>query len=573
MIVYVSGLLATLFYSSGISAHDTAWAIPPGILGSGAIDSLFIAKSALFIGIILLWVTFAAELFKKLFKIPTIAGQIIAGLFLGPSCFNSARWSFFYQPLHLYDHLSGHAYTVVGSDTLIFCLMLFSSLFTISYLLWIAGHETDVHDILKVGWIATLAGFLGAVLPIALTFVVMRFCFPVLSSVEVLGLGLVLSATSVSIPVAMLFAYNKMHLKSSQATLGAAIIDDILAVILLSLFFISVQSGVFGAVQMASGATHSSSVMTALISMVCAFAALLLVGVTVVPLIVSLLKKHNYGYLLVSVATIIMLFYFAFAELAGGLAGITGAYFAGLFYRLSDKTHSVEKVISPFIHYLLLPLFLGLIGFSIDITLLSGNQWLIVLILLLVAVASKLIGCFVAIGVNNLFVSPENRWSWLEGYLFGSSMVARGEVGLVIATILYGAHIVSVEYFTIILVVIVLTTIVSPIMLGIGFAYEHKSDRTYLNKEYKKTIHMRHVLNAEHLLDVMKKIINHKELGTVMLESGDKGATMTLVGQEITIQTDQNQGVVVQGNKEQVMQLLTVIQEALHNEVDRIAGE
>ena len=68
MIMYVVGLLVTFFCSLRMSAQDSAWAIPPGILGSGAIDFLFIAKSALFIGIILLWIIFAGSYLKNFLK-------------------------------------------------------------------------------------------------------------------------------------------------------------------------------------------------------------------------------------------------------------------------------------------------------------------------------------------------------------------------------------------------------------------------------------------------------------------------------------------------------------------------
>jgi len=118
---------------------------------------------------------------------------------------------------------------------------------------------------------------------------------------------------------------------------------------------------------------------------------------------------------------------------------------------MGDTGCKAEKVLSPFVNAILLPLFLGSIGLQIDVSLLGRHEWGVVVLLLIIAICSKLIGCCLATMLS--------RWSWLETYLFGSAMVTRGEVGLVIATILYGSQLILPQQYIIAVVVIVLITI------------------------------------------------------------------------------------------------------------------
>ena len=318
-------------------SHETL--IPSGMLLTAGMDPAFIARFCLFVATLLSGSVIVGKLLKYCLQLPMIAGYIIGGIVLGPSLLNVARWSVFAQQQSMTLHGSELAMSVISSDLFTFCIMVISAAFTVSYLLWIAGHETEIQDIVHVGVSALTAGVLGAVLPIAMVAVLMLYGFSGWSDMQSIALGLIFAATSVSIPVAMLFSYNKMHLRSSKATLGAAVIDDIVAVILVSIFFLAVQSGIFshkgGA---AVSAHHGTSVTQALGAMGIAFAAIVLFGYCIIPFCIRLLKRLSYGNLIPLIATLIMLGYFAFAEIVGGLAGITGAYFAGLFHTMGTKT-------------------------------------------------------------------------------------------------------------------------------------------------------------------------------------------------------------------------------------------
>lgn len=567
-LIFVLIALMLLIHCLTIQPYTVPLTIPAGALSSAGLDTIFVAKAALFFAILLLWTIFIGKLCKYWFKLPIIAGQIIGGILLGPSCISIARWPFFMHPLYVFDYATRQVYALVSSDLFIFFIVLLSSVFTISYLLWLAGYETDVKDLLKVGVPAVSAGIFGAIIPIIFCWLVLDYgWFGSVSTVQSIAMGLVFSATSVSIPVAMLFTANKMHLKSSQASLGAAIIDDILAVVLLSFFFITIQTGTFGI--KLNGVSETSTTMgEAIVYMIVAFAFISLIGYYFIPPLIHWLKMKRYYYLIPTVANGVMLVYFGFAELVGGLAGITGAYFAGLFHRLGDSSHRAERVIAPFVNAVLLPLFLGSIGLTVDITLLNAHHWVVVGILVVVAIISKLLACFMAAGLTNL-LQKENRWTLLESYLFGSSMTARGEVGLVIATILYGARLISADYYIIALVVIILTTIASPIMLSIGFFFVA---RQVGPEEYLLKLGKFEVFGTAQLFNI---IIRHVEAtkgfhATVQMSEGCK--IISLEDQNIQITFCPDRGLIFEGDQEHIMELLRAIKEEMAHELERFSA-
>lgn len=549
--------------------------IPAGLLLQPGLDPEFVGKFCFFTAVLLLWTIFIGKLLKIIFKLPVIAGQIIAGILIGPSFLDIAGREIFSSPLHLIDFNSGQMFTVYSSDLFVFFIVLLSSAFTVSYLLWVAGHETDIKDILKIGVTAFNAGLLGAVLPIVTT---VAFIYYVLgldwNMVQSVGVGLVFAATSVSIPVAMLFSKNKMHLKSSKATLGAAIIDDIIAVILLSMFFLCLQSGVFGVVQGVTIPAHAGGAITvAIIAMIISFAVILLFGYFVIPFIIRMLKKFHFSHLIPAVAHGIMLFYFAFAQLFGGLAGITGTYFAGLFHHMGDKKHKAEKTMSPFVNAVLLPLFLGSIGLQFDLAILNLHEWFIVLTLLILAIISKLVACYIAIGLSNISRRKGNyRWSMIEGYLFGSAMVARGEVGLVIAGILFGASVFSANQYIIAVMVIILSTIAAPILLSIGFTQLDKIEAEQIGKsEFKLNIGVFSIIGTAQMFNVIVGLIEDSGQYRTSVQMSEGRKIVNIEGQNVEIILCPDVGIVLRGNQQKINEILQLARNAVNGDVERLS--
>ncbi len=549
------------------SQHIT---LAQGAFSSSALNAEFIAKFALYIAVLLLWTVGAAKILKHIFYVPLIAGQIVAGIILGPSVINVSSIHYFAEPVKLLDQLSLKIYAP-SSDLFLFFVLLLSSSFTVGYLLWIAGHETDIKDLLKVGFSASTAGTLGATIPILMTVGVAYFFFGqdfnLLCST---ALGLAFAATSVSIPVAMLFSQNKMHLRSSKAMLGAAIIDDIFAILLLSLFFIAVDMGFFGKTACATTTAHVGLVK-ALAYLVLTFIILLCTGYWAIRPLMTWLHQKKLSHLVSPLGHGVMFIYFAVAELLGGLAGITGAYFAGLFHRMGDSRHHAEKTISPFVNAVLLPLFLCSIGLQVDIKLLNASQWIIVGVLLCVAIVSKLVGCFIATGMSNLIYQRGKKrigWSMLESYLFGSSMIARGEVGLVVSTVLNGAKIITPEQYVIAVIVIVLTTIASPIMLSLGFAYEESHSTTTL-APISLNLGVFDVIGTSHLFNIILGCIE-SSMGmetTVHFSEGRK--IVTARGYNVKIILCPDIGILFEGNKEHVNTIMNMVRNAVQQELER----
>lgn len=543
--------------------------IPAGLLVTAGLSPVFVAQFALFLAIVLLWTIAWGKIFKKLCGLPVIAGRIIAGILLGPSLINIAGFSLFSQPLLLLDRISGQVYGLATYDVMLFVVLLISSALTVSYLLWVAGHETDLQDIFSIGPVAVSAGAFGAVLPIVMIAAPLYWgvCGGEWNMVQAIGMGLIFAATSVSIPVAMLFAYNKMHLKSSKAALGAAVADDIFAVILLSVFSLSVQAGVFGNVGGDFTQGHGSSLGVSLLFIIVAFGVMSGVGYYCVRPFIEWLKRSHLSHLIAPMANGIMLLYFAFAELIGGLAGITGAYFAGLFHRMGDHRHGAEKVISPFVNAFLLPLFLGSIGLQLDVHLLEMNDWFLVAFLLVIAIISKLIGCWFATALSNYFSHKDSyQWTALDTYLFGSSMVARGEVGLVVTTILFGSGIITASHYVIAIVVIILTTVATPIMLAQGF------ERLALlgkDKIFMLNIGRFAFIGTTQMFNIIMGCIEKSGLYRTVVQISDGCTVANLECSNVKIVLNSDEGIIFEGDKEKIEGIIQLVKESI---VEDIAG-
>ena len=540
-------------------------------LSQGGINATFAAKFTFFIAILLLTTILVGKILKKIFKLPTVAGQIIGGILLGPSLINIKEIHFFTQPLQFIDSAKHQIYQIASSDLFFFFILLISSAITVAYLLWLAGHETDVADMAKVGLESTLAGILGAIVPILIITATAFYLFGATYSLATsIGLGVVFSATSVSIPIAMLISQNKMNLRSSKATMGAAIVDDILAVILFSIFIVLLQGGMLGTAHSFETIGHCPGIANSLAYMFITFLIMFLFGRYIIANITKMLRNLRMSHVIPSFATLMMLSYFSLAELLGGLAGITGAYFAGFFHRMVDTRHKAVRAVSPFVNTILLPIFLGSIGMQVDMTLLKTTDWLIVVALLFAAIISKLAGCQITTSFSNLFIkNKKQKWSFLESYLFGSSMIARGEVGLVIATILNGTHLITPTQYVICVTVIVLTTIASPIMLSIGFDLLGKKEKP-AEKEFCMRIGPFKYLSSRYIFDVISDQLEREEKVTPIVALSEGKKILNLEERNVEIILEPEKGIVFRGDEEKIREILDNLRNLLAHDVETI---
>lgn len=569
---WYASVLGSVIWSTSAYGQKAPFPLPKSVLIQSGFDATFVAKGALFIAVLLMGTIILGRIFRVLFRVPSIAGQIMGGIVLGPSLINLPNFSFFIDELRFTDTATKKLYLVVPSDLYVFFIILLSSAFTVAYLLWLAGYETNVRDLAKVGGTAVGAGILGALLPIAMIVLGLKsFYTSDFSIVGMVGIGIIFAATSVSIPVAMLVSSDKMHLKSSQATLGAAVVDDIVAVVILSIFMMGIQSGFFGKLKcIGSHGGHTGGLFGAILHMILSAVVIISFGYFVIPPLMKKLRELKLPHLIAPVATGLMLFYFAFAELAGGLAGITGAYFAGLFHRMTDKRGTTEKVVAPFVNTILLPIFLGSIGLQIDVRILTKEQWILVLFLLLISIISKLLACFISGALDNCVKEKSEQWSILEMYLFGSSMVARGEVGLVVATILRGSQIITAESYVLCVVVIILTTVAAPIMLSIGFSrmemlLEKEGDRLYKLKLGKFRL-----VGTQQMFNIISGYLEaHKKANTrARFSEGRK--IIDVEGHDIQVIFSPNEGIIFEGEREKIVQLVSEVKQEVIHELEEM---
>lgn len=548
-------------------------AIPANLILYAGITPHFVAKFTFFIAILLLGTICIGRLLRMTLKIPSIAGQIIGGIALGPSLLNVTAWPAFAEKVNFNDALSGVAYSFASADLFVLFVLLISAGFTVTYLLWIAGHETDIKDILKVGFTAMGAGILGALIPI-LVIAAWLVWVDHLSAAVAIGVGLVFAATSVSIPVAMFFSQKKMHLRSSKATLGAAIIDDIFAVVLLSMFVMGLQTGMFGDDVHISLAGHTSGMLDALGYMGLAFLAFGIVGYFGMVPFIKWVRKREQIHLIAATATVFMFLYFAFSELIGGLAGITGAYFAGMFHRMADKKHYAVKAVSPYVNAILLPLFLGSIGLQINLSVLSWQDWQNVFVLTVLAVLTKFMGTYLATWLsNNLWQRNNFKWSNLDSYIFGAAMVARGEVGLVVATLLKGVGILDFATYIVAVVVIILTTIISPMLLMIGFKWldNHAPQIGSAEPAYEVNIGRFHAIGTMSMFNTIVGIVEDAKgvNTTIELSEGRKIAHLEGLGLKIVYTPEV--GILLEGRKSQIDEILQLVQHKVADEMEHLA--
>lgn len=313
-------------------------------------------------------------------------------------------------------------------------------------LMFLAGLETDA-DQLKANWKPSVAvAVLGVIIPFASAFALGGvFGF---SLAEGIFLGVLFSATSVSITVQVLKELNVLQTRESTTILGAAVVDDILVVTLLA-FVMSFMGN--------EGPTESIPVL--LLKKVIFFVLAFVVGVYVVPKFLKFFSKFNVTVPVTS-AALIVAFSYAYVGEWLGMEGIIGTFLAGLFISQTDFQHEVEETVEPIANGLFVPFFYVSVGISISFVGVMGQIWFLIACTL-VGVLSKLFGGY--------FGARATGFDKLSALAVGSGMVSRGEVALIIATTGLASGLLSQEYYTSVIISVILTTLIAPPMLKYFF--------------------------------------------------------------------------------------------------------
>ncbi len=354
---------------------------------------------------------------------PAVLGELLAGLILGPTVFDLLGAAAFAS-----SHI-GETIVELGELGVIF-------------LMFTAGLEVDFAELVKAGRAAMSAGVLGVVVPLILgALVALAFGFPLMNSIFI---GLILTATSVSISAQTLLELGFMRSKEGLALLGAAVIDDVIVVLLLSVLL-----ALFGV-------GHGE------VGMIFARMAVFGVGATIIGVWVLPRALRWINRLPISEGEMAFVISVTFgyawaAEYVGTLAAITGAFIAGVFFARTPLRHSIIQRMRTLTYAFFVPIFLISIGLKANARLLGLDGLLFAGMIILAAIVGKVLGCGLGARLG--------KFSTREALRVGVGMISRGEVGLIVAAIVLGDGLITQAVYSTMVVMVLATTLVTPILL------------------------------------------------------------------------------------------------------------
>jgi Kef-type K+ transport system membrane component KefB len=390
------------------------------------------------IGVIVVASRIGGTLARRLGQ-PRVLGELLIGVLLGPTVID-----FLHLPV---------LHEIELSET----IRLFAEL-GVMLLMFIVGLEVNMGELIKVGQVGVIAGFAGALLPVVLTLpLVLLFGY---TWQPALFAGVTLAATSVSISAQVLLELGVLRTKVGSALLATALIDDIVAILLVSLTVAITQA--------AGSAPDAGALAGIVLTMTLYIAAAFLFAWFVLPRIANWLADRpafaqSYG--IPAFALIVLLVFGWTADEFGGVAAITGAFIAGVgFSRARDRVrHEIEAVMSGVAYAFLVPIFFVDVGLQTDLSAFPLSALPLGLLLLIAAVISKIGGC----GVGARLGGFDNT----DSLRLGVCMISRGEVGLIIASLGIGVGVFRADdpLFASLFLVILVSTLITPPLVRMIF--------------------------------------------------------------------------------------------------------
>lgn len=380
---------------------------------------------------------FAAKLFAELFhkfKIPVVLGELLAGIIVGPYAIGSLP-IFEGKPLVILNE------TVLQIGEIAGIVILF-----------IAGLEITPREFLKGGAASFTIGACGVIVPFFLGYYI--FTLYGLQALQSILVATALTATSVAITVSVLTELGKMQTKEAKIILGAAIVDDILAIAVLSVVVTMVQTG--------NMAPNIIDIMFLILKILGIFVLLLVGAIVIIPKIVNterLWKARG------SVEGIVTASFFGASAIAAavGLSPIVGAFSVGIAVASTKIIKRVEEYVDK-LEIIFAPLFFAIIGAQVNLTGVNLDVLLLSAIIIVIAVLSKLGGC----GLPALMFLRNKS----KAMKVGIGMISRGEVGLIVAGIGVSSGVLSSNIYTTLIIVVAVTTLITPVWLKKAYSKE-----------------------------------------------------------------------------------------------------
>ena len=385
-------------------------------------------------------------LVTRKFKMPQVVGALAAGLILGPAMLNVLQETDFITKL-----------SEVGVIVLMFT----------------AGLETDIQELKNTGKASFVIALIGVLVPLGGGFALAHF----FNNEAIAGpganiflqnifIGIILTATSVSISVETLKEMGKLNTRAGNAILGAAIIDDILGIVALTV--------------VTSLADSSVNIVVVLLKIVAFF----IVSAGGGFLFYVLFKKFQARYQKDMRRFVILAFVFCLllsycAEQFFGVADITGAFIAGMVISNTEHSKYIAARFETLSYIFLSPIFFASIGLKVSLPDMTGSIILFSVLLVIVAILTKIVGCG--------FGAKMCKFTNHESIQIGAGMVSRGEVALIVATKGAALGLMSSVFFGPVIIMVVATTIVAPILLKLAFRNDKGGDTPVPPEDQLKT--------------------------------------------------------------------------------------
>ena len=356
---------------------------------------------------------------SNILKFPSVIGELLVGIVAGPAV------------LHLLSPTTFiHYFSELG----------------VIILMFIAGLEGNLEMLIKYWKPSLIVAVLGVIVPTGSAALLCSLFFG-FSWETSLFIGLVLSATSVSITVQVLREMGRMDSKEGAMILGAAVADDILCVILLGLSISFIGSR----------GTTGLDLIGLIGPKVLFFVIAFVLGKWFVPRFLEIFSKLSASEN-ETTAALILCFGFAAIAVLMDMSDVLGAYFAGIAISETKFKGKLSLKIEPIGYAVFIPVFFVSIGLSISFKGMQ-NDILFIVLLIIIAILGKQIGCGFGAKMFGL--------TWNEANIVGAGMVSRGEMALVVANVALNAGVIDASHYTAMIVVTVITTLIAPVILKI----------------------------------------------------------------------------------------------------------
>jgi len=387
------------------------------------------------VGILLAAAKLMGELFSRI-KLPIVLGELLAGMIIGPF----ALGAFLLHPE------TGESILKIGPE-----LRTLGEIGAI-VILFMAGLEMTPKEFLRGGKASFTVGTLGVIVPFFAGLLVFQaFGYDALQAMMI---ATALTATSIAISIQVLKEFNKIKSPEARLIIAAAVVDDILAIAVLSV----VTS--LGSAEAIDNIDLLDVTFT-ILKVLGFFAAILIAAIFILPKVITPRIWKSTG----SVEGIATASFFGAAAIAGtlGLSPIVGAFAVGMALSATKVFEKIENFISR-IGLIFAPLFFAIIGAQVDFRTVNLDVLMLSAVVIAIAISTKLLGCGLP---SILFLKNKTA-----GMRVGIGMISRGEVGLIVAGVGLSSGVLTGDVYTTIVLMVAVTTIITPIWLKMDYRKE-----------------------------------------------------------------------------------------------------